>query len=257
MENETASEQQTPAPKWEPLSAVDRRVAGVLIEKAKTTPGQYPMSLNAVTTGCNQKSNRSPAMNLEPEDVEESLDRLRRLGAVGLIEGHGRVSKYRHYLYEWLGVEKAELAVMAELLLRGPQTLGELRSRAARMDPIRDLAELEPIVESLKSKGLVLPLNRQGRGHVVSHALFRDSELDRIKAEYSDAGADRPAPAAPAPAPVAAAPTEAAEDTLALRREIDQLRAELAELRGELESLTTAQEKMDREVQQLRDELGG
>ena len=69
-------------------------------------------------------------MQLEPDEVEESLDRLRELGAVGLVEGYGRVEKYRHYLYEWLGVDKVELAVMTELLLRGDQTVGELRGRA-------------------------------------------------------------------------------------------------------------------------------
>ncbi len=106
-----------PQHRWQPLGAIDRRVAGVLAEKAKTTPDAYPMSLNAVRTGCNQKSNRWPAMELEQDQVEESLDRLRAMGAVGLVEGGGRVQKYRHYLYEWLGVDKAELAVMTELLL--------------------------------------------------------------------------------------------------------------------------------------------
>ncbi len=110
----TASQPQS-SPRWQPLSAIDRRVLGVLAEKAKTTPDIYPMSLNAICTGCNQKSNRDPVMQLEPADVEESLDRLRQLGAVGIIEGYGRVAKYRHYLYEWLGVEKVELSVMTEL----------------------------------------------------------------------------------------------------------------------------------------------
>ncbi len=76
-----------PQHRWQPLGAIDRRVAGVLAEKAKTTPDAYPMSLNAVRTGCNQKSNRWPAMELEQDQVEESLDRLRAMGAVGLVEG--------------------------------------------------------------------------------------------------------------------------------------------------------------------------
>jgi hypothetical protein len=166
MTDDLSSPEQPPAPRWQPLPAVDRRVAGVLAEKAKTTPDAYPMSLNAICTACNQKSNRSPMMNLQPEDVEESLSRLRHLGAAGLVEGYGRVSKYRHYLYDWLGVDKVELAVMAELLLRGTQTEGELRGRAARMEPIRDLAELRPVLASLKSKGLVnpCPLPAQGIG---------------------------------------------------------------------------------------------
>ena len=273
MDNETTSQQQ-PEPRWQPLSAIDRRVAGVLAEKAKTTPDAYPMSLNAVTTGCNQKSNRFPVMKLDPDDVEESLDRLRRLGAVGLVEGYGRVSKYRHYLYEWLAVEKAELAVMAELLLRGPQTIGELRGRASRMEPIRDLAALQPVLASLKSKGLVIPLTREGRGHVVTHALYQAGELDRLKAEYGGsppdarpASADLAAPAEsaaasststlPDVAPVPSLHSVRSEDTEALRREIGELRSQLAELRSDLDDLSTAFGRTEDEVRRFRDELGG
>jgi len=184
MSDELVSEGQKQAPRWQPLSAIDRRVAGVLVEKAKTTPRAYPMSLNAVVTACNQKSNRDPLMDLEADDVEESLDRLRRLGAVGMVEGMGRVVKYRHYLYDWLGVEKVEMAVMIELLLRGPQTEGELRGRASRMEPIADLAALRPILDSLKSKGLVIPLTPEGRGHVVAHALYPEAESQQVKAHH-------------------------------------------------------------------------
>ena len=112
---------------WQPLSAIDRRVAGVLVEKAKTTPEQYPLSLNAIVSGANQTNNRHPHMELAADDVRASLERLRELGAVSEIQGSGRVDKYRHLLYEWLGVEKVELSVMAELLLRRAN-----RRRAAR-----------------------------------------------------------------------------------------------------------------------------
>ncbi len=104
---------------WQPLSAIDRRVIGVLVEKAKTTPDQYPLTVNAIVTGSNQKNNRYPQMELDADDVTESLDRLRTLGLITEVQGSGRVSKYRHMAYEWLGVEKVELSVMAELLLRG------------------------------------------------------------------------------------------------------------------------------------------
>ena len=173
-----------PQCRWQPLGAIDRRVIGVLAEKAKTTPDVYPMSLNAIAAGCNQKSNRAPIMQLEPADVEESLDRLRGLGAVGLVEGYGRVQKYRHYLYDWLGVNKVELAVMTELLLRGDQTVGELRGRAARMEPIADLAALQPVVNSLKAKRLVMALTPDRRRHVVSHALYKPREIEALKAKY-------------------------------------------------------------------------
>src|SRR5690242_7827076 len=85
------------APKWRPLSAIDRRVFGVLVEKAKTTPDQYPMSINSLRTGGSQKNNRYPLMELEQEDVEESLSRLREAGAVAEVQGGSRVSRYRHY----------------------------------------------------------------------------------------------------------------------------------------------------------------
>lgn len=279
MTDESISQEQPqPEARWQPVSAIDRRVAGVLVEKGKTTASAYPMSLNAVTAGCNQKSNRSPVMELEPEDVEESLDRLRHLGAVGLVQGYGRVSKYRHYLYDWLGVDKVEIAVMAELLLRGPQTEGELRGRAARMEPIRDVAELRPVLASLKSKGLVISLTPEGRGHVVAHALFEPRELEAVKAQYGGgkaaaAAASREAtpPAArgagmpsAAAVPVSSAVTTPADHAEgvgpevieALRRQMEELRSQVAQLRSDLEDLTSVVQRTADELQRFRDELG-
>jgi uncharacterized protein YceH (UPF0502 family) len=138
--------------RWRPLTAIQRRVVGVLVEKAKTTPDAYPLTLNALTNGCNQKSNRHPHTELASEEVERALEELRELCAVAEIQSGGRVAKYRHYMYEWLGVDKVELAVMAELLLRGEQTIGELRGRASRMEPIPDLNALRPILDSLLAK---------------------------------------------------------------------------------------------------------
>src|SRR5205823_4614881 len=103
------------------LSLVERRVLGVLVEKAKTTPDAYPLSLNALVTGCNQKSNREPLLNLTDADVENALAGLQKQQLVGKIVG-GRVERWRHFLYESWRVNKVELAVLAELLLRGQQT---------------------------------------------------------------------------------------------------------------------------------------
>ncbi len=276
---EQPNPQQPPAtPRWQPLSAVDRRVAGVLVEKAKTTPNAYPITLNAAVTGCNQKSNRWPMMNLEPADVEESLDRLRELGAVRLIQGQGRVSKYRHCLYEWLGVDKVELAIMAELLLRGPQTEGELRGRASRMEPIQDLPALRPLLASLKAKRLVIPLTPEGRGHVVTHALYLQRELERIQAEYAsgrglpDGGGDEGGEPSPAqrvpraacqPMPEEAragrppeAPYEGGGLTERLRREVEELRGQVAQLRSEMDDLATACRQTAEELGRLRNDLG-
>ncbi len=282
MHNSAAEGQPATPPRWQPLCAIDRRVLGVLAEKAKTTPDAYPLTLNAIRTGCNQKSNRAPVMALETDQVEESLERLRGLGAVGVIHGHGRVAKYRHYLYEWLGVDKVELAVMTELLLRGAQTEGELRGRAARMEPIRDLAELRPILDRLKAKGLVVPLTPEGRGHVVTHALYEPQELEALKVQFGTGGgpATRAATAAPPVGPTAREaaaigpprpggqageagvgttgyrPPEA-ELIPRIRQEIDELRAQLRQLQSQVEEIAQRQQQADNEVQRLREALGG
>ena len=167
--------------KWQAIGPRQRRVLGVLIEKAKTTPDAYPMTLNGLTTGCNQKNNRDPVVNYTTDDVEQAIESLKSVGAVSEVQGSGRVNKYRHLGYEWLGVEKVECAIMAELLLRGEQTVGELRGRASRMEPIADLGALKPILNSLIQKNLVLSLSAEGRGQVVSHNLYRESELAEIK----------------------------------------------------------------------------
>jgi uncharacterized protein len=269
------------APKWRPLRAIDRRVLGVLAEKAKTTPDIYPMSLNAVVAGCNQKSNRAPLMQLEAEDVQESLDRLREMGAVAMVEGYGRVTKYRHYLYEWLGVEKLELSVMTELLLRGAQSEGDLRARASRMDPIPDLNALRAILQSLHVKHLIVSLTPEGRGHVVTHALYQPRELEQLKAQFGHGGAEvyspprqgptgdaaGPVPVAPRPAsqPVPmppptralAAAAEQSQEIEPLRGEVAELRAQMAELRSRLEEMAAGQQRTEDEVRSLREALGG
>lgn len=205
--DDTTDAPTTPAEKkWRPLDRIERRVAGVLVEKAKTTPDSYPLSLNALVNGCNQKSNRSPQMQLDEDAVLEALDRLRGMGAISEIQGDGRVSKFRHLLYEWLGVDKIELAVMAELLLRGAQTLGELRGRAARMEPIADISTLRPIVDGLVQKGLVVYLTPPGRGCVVTHAVQPPESLAKQRAEH----ADGEAATTPSTAPAASMSTPAA-----------------------------------------------
>lgn len=163
------------------LPSLERRVLGVLVEKAKTVPDAYPMTLNGIVTGCNQKSNRSPQMTVDENQVETAIESLRRRGAMIEVHGTGRVPKFKHYAYEWLGVDKVELAVMTELLLRGEQTLGDLRIRASRMEPIADLPTLQGIVARLIDKGLMQELTPPGRGQLVSHALYTDAELERLK----------------------------------------------------------------------------
>jgi uncharacterized protein YceH (UPF0502 family) len=246
-----------PAPAWKPLNSRQRRVLGVLVEKAKTTPDVYPMTVNGIVAGCNQKSNREPLMSLTADEVEQILGELRQLGAVTVVQGVGRVEKYRHHFYEWLGIDKAESAVMTELLLRGAQTLGELRGRAARMEPLPDMNALKPVVDLLLKKNLMIELTPPGRGQIVSHNLYKERELVELRAEYAghaggapnDAG-EEGTTAAHAPHVAAsphhvqhmhAAPATAGTVTrdmfAELEVEVAEMRAEMARVREELRDI--------------------
>src|SRR5450432_1916678 len=140
---------------WPVLSVLERRILGVMVEKAKTTPDTYPLSVNSVVTGCNQKSNRDPIINVDEIDAEETLSGMQAKGLVIKITG-GRVVRWRHHLYEKWHVNKVELALLAELLLRGAQTEGELRGRASRMEPLDDLEQLRQALRPLAERKLVL-----------------------------------------------------------------------------------------------------
>src|SRR5512138_1102734 len=122
------------------LNDVEVRILGCLIEKELTTPEYYPLTLNALTNACNQKSNRDPVLSLVEDEVVRALDRLKFKGLARLSAEGGRVPKYCHSLSERFRFAASELSVLAELLLRGPQTVGELRGRAERMCPFADLA---------------------------------------------------------------------------------------------------------------------
>lgn len=229
---------------WVSLSPRERRVLGVLVEKAKTTPEYYPLTIAATVTGCNQKSNRDPVTNYDADDVEEILQSLRKKGAAVLIEGGGRVVRWKHTLYDWLKVSKSELAVVAELLLRGAQTEGDLRSRASRMEPFPDLPVLQAVLEALASRDLVVYLSPPGqkRGVVVTHGLYPPDELERVRHAFAQLPAveeaERPARLAGARADHS---TPAwAEEVAALRAELEAVRGSVTELAAEIRDLKTA-----------------
>jgi uncharacterized protein YceH (UPF0502 family) len=236
--------QPTPEKSWTHLSPRERRVLGVLIEKQKTTPDVYPLTVNALIAGCNQKSNRDPVTNYDEEDVEEALHSLRSKGAVSQYEGTGRVVRWKHNMYDWLDLRNkpVEMAVIAELLLRGSQTEGDLRARASRMDPIPDLSALQVVLEDLVKRCLVVYLSPPGqrRGVVVTHGLYPAEELERVKAAHARliAAADD--------APVAVAPAGGSGKVGA---EVEALRAEVEALRGEVRALAA-------EVRDLKSALG-
>ena len=157
------------------------------------------------------------------------------MGAAAEVQSSGRVAKFRHYMYDWLGVGKTELAVMAELLLRGEQTIGELRGRAGRMEPIADLNELRPVLVSLLEKDLIVELSPSGRGQAITHNLYTPERLEEVKQQFA---ADHISASRPA-SPTASAPRSNTNAALEqLQAEVSELRSEVAALRSQLEQLT-------------------
>ena len=226
------------------LSASEARVIGCLIEKQVTTPDQYPLSLNALTNACNQKSNRDPVLALAETEVQHLVDQLVRKHVVMERSGFGsRVPKYQHCYcntaFPGLKVTPQELALVCELLLRGPQTPGELRSRAARMAAFADSAEVERVLEGLagRAEGAVVQrLPRQpGRREARYAQLLTGALSDELTAEPVVSAAGSGAAVAGAPAAHGAAPADGRIELL--EAELRTLRAELAELRRELGEL--------------------
>lgn len=273
MSTDSQTDDSPDARRWQPLEGIPRRVLGVLIEKAKTTPETYPLSLNALRAGCNQKNNRSPLMQLEEPQIEEALDALRKVGAAAVVQGGGRIDRYRHLAYEWLGVDKVELAVMAELLLRGSQTVGELRGRASRMEPIKGLSELQPTLDSLEAKALIQYLTPPGRGSIVTHTLYLDREMEKVRREAGAmASVEAPSTSAAlktlqpastlssASRPVPAQLSTSGTDVNLLQNRLDALHDEVSELKREFHEvrteLATTVESLRRELEVLNQQLG-
>jgi uncharacterized protein len=233
---------ETDAPKaWVPLSPRERRVLGVLVEKQKTTAEYYPMTIAALVSGCNQKSNRDPVTNYDADDVEEILQALRHKGATVLVEGSGRVPKWKHSLYDWFNLKgkPAEMAVLAELMLRGPQTEGDLRARASRMEDLPDLASLQAVLKNLAEEHLVVYLSPPGqrRGVVVTHGLYPPEEMDRVRTSFASTASFEEDEPTVRRAP---APPGWTDEVAALRSEIDQLRQSVQALSEEFRALKNA-----------------
>jgi uncharacterized protein YceH (UPF0502 family) len=144
------------------LSPVEIRVLGSLVEKQRTTPDAYPLTLNALRLACNQSTNRDPVVDYDEDQLREALDRLRRRGYTRLASGHGsRAPKFRHLLDDALGLERGELALLAVLMLRGPQTPGELKQRTDRLHDFGDLDAVGDALERLIGRELVARLGRR------------------------------------------------------------------------------------------------
>jgi uncharacterized protein YceH (UPF0502 family) len=203
------------------LTPEEVRVLGCLLEKQRTTPDTYPLTLNALRAACNQSTNREPVVAYDEETIRDALDRLGRRRFTRLTSYHGsRAAKFRHLLDEALQIGPEEQAVLAVMMLRGPQTPGELLQRTERLHRFPDAATLNAVVDRLMERELVARYERRPGQ--------REDRFGQLLGEEPDEPA-----AAPAPVPVPAGPPR--EDRLdRLEREVAELRAELANLREEL-----------------------
>lgn len=242
------------------LSRAQRRVLGVLVEKGITTPEVYPLTLKSVTTGCNQKSNRDPVANYDEDRVEAVLEELRELGLVAMVYTEsGRTPRFRHYMRKRFTVTEPQLAILTELLLRGQQAVGELRTRASRMAPIETLEQLRTELEGLAAAGLVRadgPLDR--RGVEVDHNLYPASEKQPMRARAStdsDAPLSRSSFSGSSPAP--AVDAGLSNRVSELETTCQDLRAENASLTATLAALRDDFRKLGDEFHELRRALGG
>lgn len=212
------------------LAPLEARVIGCLIEKQVTTPDQYPLSLNALVNACNQKSNRDPVLELDEATVQKVVDELARKHMILERSGYGsRVPKYQHLFcnteFGSLKFTPLETAIVCELLLRGPQTVAELRTRAARMSEVRDTAEVEAALQSLMTRPdgpFVVRLPREAGRRESRYAHLFSGAVE------GESGVEAEAGTTSAPA------TRGADRMTQLEQRVEQLAAELASLKKQL-----------------------
>lgn len=207
-----------------PLDEVEVRVLGALIEKAMSTPDYYPLSLNALTNACNQSSNRDPIVKYDEEKVSHALDALRRRALVRSIKrADSRVTKYQHLVDETLSLDAPETALLCTLMLRGPQTLSELKTRSARLCDTGDATAIENILTNLVERpagALVTRLPRHTGQKEIRYAHLLSGDVS-----YH----------APDPVP-AVTPADDTDRIASLEAATEELKREIADLRAQLEA---------------------
>lgn len=241
----------------EKLDRTSRRVIGVLVEKELTTPQQYPLSVNALVNGCNQRSNRDPVLHLQDFEVEGALRSLLLSGWVTEVRGGSRVIKWKHRADEKLGATPDELTVMTELFLRGPQQPGELRTRVNRMHPCASVADVEDTLRRLSERGLVRQLVKKVGERIPrwDHLLYPESEATHDEQGFASSGTtvhavvgpsgerqELPTPPSAQPLPTAIDEDETAESAVIppsddLEERVENLERTLAELRRRIAAL--------------------
>jgi uncharacterized protein YceH (UPF0502 family) len=233
------------------LTAPEIRVLGCLLEKQRTTPEAYPLSLNALRLACNQSTNRDPVVEYDEATIRDALHRLSRRRWARLASGQGsRAPKYRHLLDEALPLPADEMALLCVLMLRGAQTPGELKQRTERLHPLADLDAVHAGLDRLIARELAVRLDRRPgqKEERYTHRLGEDADEASVAvaaASPAAAAASGAPPAAPtfAAGPATAEPQEpAAPDrgVVALEQDVATLRAELAELRSAVDAIRAA-----------------
>jgi uncharacterized protein len=219
--------------------AVEIRVVGCLIEKQRTTPDVYPLTLNALRLACNQSTNRDPVVDYDENTIRSGIDRLvQRKWATLASWSNRRSMKYRHTLDGALGLDDAEISLLAVLMLRGAQTPGELKTRTERLHSFGEMADVMDTVDRLIERSLVARLDRRPgqREERYTHLLSEDGAEE--VASRPEPAAEGPAAAVAAPPPATAAPPAAgpgdAERIERIERQLAELRAEIQALRDEL-----------------------
>jgi hypothetical protein len=246
---------------FDQLTDVEQRVLGCLIEKRWTTPDQYPLSLNALRLACNQSTNRDPVTHYEEGQVRDAAQRLSRYGLARLASGAGsRATKYRHLAEEGLGLDRQQLAVLSVLLLRGPQTPGELKSRSERIAHIESLGDVERILDELGDKGYAERIARRpgqkedrfrqllggegGEEEPIAAGGFDEPMAGRRYEEpprtYEEPSRSYDEPALPPPpSPPAVTAAAARVNVGFLEERVAALEAEVADLKAQLADLLT------------------
>jgi len=213
------------------LDAVEARVLGALIEKEVTTPEYYPLSMNALVNACNQKSSRDPVMQLDEIAVRQALSHLEELGLAGRVHD-SRVLKFEHHARQLLDLKRPEIAVLCLLLLRGPQTAGELRNRSERLYGFDDIASVQSVLERMARAE-----SGEGGKPRPPLAVLLARRSGEKEPRYAHLLSGEPASVTEMPEPLVSAGAE----------RIERLESEVVELRGKVNALTARLEKLEAE----------
>lgn len=257
-----------PGPPITELTKGQRRVLGTLIEKAYTTPEGYPLTIKALTTGCNQKSNRHPMTEYSEDDVLEFIDQLRQLNLVAVVHTEsGRTERYRHYMRKRFTLSEPQVAVLTELLLRGRQSVGDLRARASRMVAIDSLDDLREALRGLLAQHyLQTSGSLDRRGVEVDHNFYLPAENKKItQSDRDEPEADEPEPprAAPAARPSFSSPPLSTPASIpsgeppGVSSALNAVRSEHKELAARVESLEAELRRLKGVVDDLVRDLRG